>query len=434
MFPSLHKISNKTVASNITNLLREFIPKQQTTLISYVTSRSLRRGATTLMQVHKDVTFSDSLARGGWSSGTNMDVYRVVNTAATLVGAKALSGWANARAPVFPPLLSVLGEHNRIHLERFMAELFPRSNIHLFGKGSALWPLLQTCTATMIMYHRDFVRDHKLSHPLVEKMNEAAENVFGGPVGHTYLNDWSRMLKDTFLLQNQLTAAGDDNTMEALNRVLAAMGQMQNGFVQLGTRFSDMEQSVNLYGQELHTCKQEMQSLKRQLLQQDGDAANPQPKRACRTTPAVAVQAPPPPAPAPQLRSVSEALKYKTSTTTPNQKASLISSLVIELYKNGQFHRGYSWQKASLAWVDKKEKTKLERAMTFAEKQASDLEKNSLCTRGLTEVNLAEIASSIEQKCLVELNRMEGKNKPDPTSRQRPTFLAIAQRLLKLSN
>jgi hypothetical protein len=212
------------------------------------------------------------------------------------------------------------------------------------------------------------------------------------------------------------------------------MGQMQNGFVQLGTRFADMEQSVNLYGQELHTCKQEIQSLKRQLLQQDGDAANPQPKRACRTT-AVAVQAPPPLAPVPQLRSVSEALKYKTSTTTPNQKASLISFLVIDLYKNGQFHQGYSWQKASLAWVDKKEKTtKLERAMTFAEKQASDLEKNSLCTRGLTEVNLAEIASSIEQKCLVELNRMEGKNKPDPTSRQRPTFLAIAQRLLKLGN
>ncbi len=172
------------------------------------------------MSIHKDVTFTEVLTRGGWSSGTNMDTYRVCTTAATLPGAKALSGWADARGQVHTPQLAALGEHARDDVEKFMLQLFSRNHIPLFQKGGALWPLLQTCTATMIMYYRDVVGDLNLSHPLVQKINAAAEATFGGALGRTTLNIWSKTLKENFNQQNLVGTASHQGMQDMLQTLL----------------------------------------------------------------------------------------------------------------------------------------------------------------------------------------------------------------------
>ena len=455
VFPSLHNIADKTVGANMTKLLQKFVPKEQASLKSRISSRSLRRGATTVLNVHKDVTFSEALARGGWSSGTNMDVYFVVNTAATLAGAKALSGWASARAQVYPPQLSVLGEHNRARLDSFMDHLFPRNNIPAFQKGSNLWPLLETCTATMIMYQRDFLKDYSSHNPLAELMNEAVEKTFGSPAGLTYLNKWSMMLKESFRIQNQPRTASDENVLDVLNRNLACMGELQTTVGQLNTKIGDLEHTVAVGNEETRALKkeicslhEEIRSLKRE--QCEGLAApgssGRSAKRACSTTLADVSQDEPNEVEviqvhpvrssgqqrmqiAPAKRSVFDALKPKTSKTNTDQKSNCMSSLIVELYKLRQFHKGCSWAQTNLSRIPGTEKGKFRRAMEWAEQHASPIEKNQLCENGLDEAKLGKIAASIQHKCLVQLNVKEKRTNSKPTSRQRPTYLAIGGRL-----
>jgi hypothetical protein len=66
VFPSLHNIKKESVAERMTNLIRAAIPNETRT--KAFTSRSWRKGTSTELAAHPDVSTDERYCHGGWSA------------------------------------------------------------------------------------------------------------------------------------------------------------------------------------------------------------------------------------------------------------------------------------------------------------------------------------------------------------------------------
>ena len=451
----------------MTTLLRQSIPAEQSHLKATVSSRSLRKGATTEMATHSDVTLPQILMRGGWSSGTNMDPYRICTTAGTLPGAKALAGWKDAKADVFPPMLSALGEQNRADFERYMHALYSTNNLPWFQEGASLWPLLQTCTASLIMYLSDFARDFKLSHPLVQKMHTAAEKTFGGAGGVAKLMEWSRTLKVHFTTLNNNVSASDGSAQESYNAMVKENRELKGLILQMGTRLSDVESlchhiidklpakrcSCNERLEETHhkprspkrhcarnnTIEIDDNNTDEEDMENDSEVDELElevvgtKKPSPTNTKAAPKQASKQPTAFDELlRKGSSAVVLSKSKINKNDR--LLVDVIIKLYHSKQFRQGKQWMNTTNPnhlW-DFKEDARYKRSMEFVEKQATPAEIESLNGKGLDEKRLRTIAENLEARCAKTLNELQNNKSTDKSSRQKLTYLSISSRVVDI--
>ncbi len=464
VFPSLHDVSNEFVCRVITNQLKactqQLIPDAGNHLLKLITSRSLRKAATTEMRVNPDLSFPEVLNRGGWASGTTVDHYSCSPTAATLPGGKALSGWLNVRAQVTPPQLSWLGSHHGAAFRVFIEAVFGTPSLAIFRQGETLYPLLEVCAATLVMYHNDFVKDFTVRHPLAQRMLRAARMAFGEQDGALKLRNFSTTLIGKFKLVN--TIANTDNPNRAHNQNTALLEQLVKLLVEHGTRVDNLEQTSQNQSEETNM---EIRSLKRTIEQvatqtvaartpskkiaqcsiddnsdtsddDDDDiiveAVKPAPARHSAAAQQASSKQLEVPKNAFQLMANGINSRARSTNKKEAQEETFLSTILVAHYKGKHIRRDCQWKNIRFDCAPKN-KSKYERSMQLMQSLATTDEKRKLtCFEPvLTDDELHSIAKAIEARCVKHINEAEGKT---GTSKQRPTYLAFGNRLLALDN
>lgn len=199
VFPYLHGFVNAGVAAKLTKIMRDHVsPKTQ----KKVSSRSIRKGATTFLSMHPSVTEPELNARGGWASETNSRAYRETTPALTIASQNALALWNDVRTPKYAPRLECLGDHAQPKVEEFIGKLYAMVDVPAFGLTGELRPFLRACTASLIMYHFDVVKDYGHHNLVVEKITRAAtqaelrDGALTDPI--EVLRHWSRTIRANF--------------------------------------------------------------------------------------------------------------------------------------------------------------------------------------------------------------------------------------------
>jgi len=170
VFPFIHGYVNSGVAAKLTKIMRDYVSP---TVKDRMSSRSIRRGATTFLYMHDGVNEAQLNARGGWASDTNSKSYKETTPALTIPAQNALAHWNDTKTPKYPPRLECLGCHVLQKLEEFMEKLYI-VDVPSFQADGPLRPFLRACTASMIMYHFDVAKDDGHQNLIVEKVLKAA--------------------------------------------------------------------------------------------------------------------------------------------------------------------------------------------------------------------------------------------------------------------
>ena len=198
VFPYLHKFKNSNVAAKLTAIMRKYASPA---LADRISSRSIRKGATNFLSMHKSITEAELNARGCWVSESNSRAYRETTPILSIPGQNALANWNDVRTPKYAPRLECLGAHTQEKIEQFIYHLF-LVDVPAFGPGGRLRPFLRACTAAMIMYHFQVVKDYGHRHRLVEKVVLAAEQaeVCDGALSDPVevLRHWANLIKADF--------------------------------------------------------------------------------------------------------------------------------------------------------------------------------------------------------------------------------------------
>jgi hypothetical protein len=106
----LHNIKKESVAARMTNLIRVAIPNE--TRKKAFTSRSWRKGTSTELAAHPDVSAGERYCCGSWTAthhSSNGDGYIELTPVLNAPGGKALAGWDDCHSQLHPPNLDCLG-------------------------------------------------------------------------------------------------------------------------------------------------------------------------------------------------------------------------------------------------------------------------------------------------------------------------------------
>ena len=105
------------------------------------------------------MSIPDAVARIGHSLGNTGDSYRDCNNPLHGIrAARARSGYYNLNGKDFPPRIDALGLVNLKCINRFIDHLFVIS-VKDFKRGEDLYPVLKTCTASLILFHPDITKE-----------------------------------------------------------------------------------------------------------------------------------------------------------------------------------------------------------------------------------------------------------------------------------
>jgi len=179
LFPHLHSIKSDTVSKKITAIMRGVLPKNTPDkLQKEISSKSLRKGSVSQLLIHHDLSIGEICSRTGHSTGTNLDSYADDrNVVRGIAAGKALAGWSNVRANVKLPSFECLRtddlDTQRSDVDSFIKELFVVS-LPDFGPAGHLYRVLETCAASLVMYHNQVTTEMKASNAISSKLREVA--------------------------------------------------------------------------------------------------------------------------------------------------------------------------------------------------------------------------------------------------------------------
>jgi hypothetical protein len=202
VFQDLIDLDDNTTANRMTARIQEHLPASEK---SYYSSKSIRIGATTLLQNHPQVLDKETICTGGWSTGNTKDSYAWPLLATLLPGMKCLMGHPDPRSDVFPPRLSVLVDDGGVSvflIESFIDHLYA---IHVvcFKRNGHLRPYLDMATACFIMHFPVIVetlgKDHKIYTAV---MNAACRaKICGEGRPNSWAASWDTMVKWSNLIK-----------------------------------------------------------------------------------------------------------------------------------------------------------------------------------------------------------------------------------------
>ena len=215
VFPYLHNTSRDNVARRLTTAIRAHIPDKSRE--KNFTSRSVRKGVATGLQMHSDISPDERVARGGWSHvagpSRNAEGYVEDTPCMSAPGGLAVAGWQNCHNEVVPLDVAWLGSavmEDDGPVKRLLKEMFVIDVPELKLKGK-LSPVTWQSFAAIIAAFNQLVADVGRSNPIVMRICKAAQSAKiddpsvpeePGPRWPTVLKHWSKTLSLKFKERN----------------------------------------------------------------------------------------------------------------------------------------------------------------------------------------------------------------------------------------
>jgi len=209
VFQSLHKMADRSVAGKLTEVIRSVV---HGLIAQYYTIKSLRMGAMSEVTWDPQVSFDETLAVGGWATGTNRDSYIWNYVISIIPPALCIAGYQDCRLiPGLPSLHCLYSDEDpdkvfpSEKMETFLSILFP-TNMPCFKKQLKI--LLRLAAAVMIKNYEHVESNHGHEHRMV-KSRLIDVTIQTGLVRSTHrhpaqreaaskLRHWSRKVQATF--------------------------------------------------------------------------------------------------------------------------------------------------------------------------------------------------------------------------------------------
>lgn len=210
--------------------MRESIPNSLAHLKEKFSGKSIRYGAATHLHADRSITIDESIARGGWSTGTSRDHYVFVQLATMMAPMLSLAGFPDPTIdPVSPSLKPIVDNLSLPDMARggssasskvtwhditeFMDKLY-LNNIPEFKPEGRLRPFLMAITASCIMdfeyqckTYGGYRKGHDVCKHMCDKLCQA-KLARGWKQAEQILIQWSRAIKTDFETRVASCASG----------------------------------------------------------------------------------------------------------------------------------------------------------------------------------------------------------------------------------
>jgi hypothetical protein len=280
VFPSLHNVKKESVAERMTNLIRSTISDK--TRKKAFTSRSSRKGTSTELAAHGDVSTDERYCRGGWGathSSSNADGYIEFSPVLNAPGGKALAGWDDCHAHIYPPRLECLGSSVPDDvIPRLLDELFT-NDIEQLKPGGKLRPLLPAALASLIRHYKSLVQELGSDNKIVKKIHEVMKRAniedhdvptdTKGPRYLFILRHWSEKISADFYEQNTKQVQSDAPLEQQVQALATGLHLLTNEFKSFrqesSQRDDNLMQTIDILSKENSTLTKENAWLKQRL-------------------------------------------------------------------------------------------------------------------------------------------------------------------------
>jgi hypothetical protein len=262
-------MNDSSVTQKVTARLKLLVPESLKHLVS---SKCLRIGSSTAMAADPLVTYDQSIIRGGWSTGTSRDYYVWVVLFALLAPMMSLAGHPDPKAMPYPPRLNAIPFQQHDTIQTFIRFLYI-INVPYFLPGGKLRPMMEECTAVLIMHFPYTIRKYGRDDKLTTKMIEAGISAGLGATANEViirLREWAKLIQDDY--DNQKTKPSDHRDeiiarLLAIQRTQAADNASQREQIRMLTsQLADNMAELTSFKQAVATDIGELKGLIYQLL------------------------------------------------------------------------------------------------------------------------------------------------------------------------
>lgn len=454
VFTFLHSIADASVASKITTILRRFTHPD---MRANTSSKSIRYGMTVILQMLLDISDDELNARGGWATSSNSEHYKSTTPALSTPAMNGLNDFLNTKGAKYAPQLECLGSHVQIVLDVFMSKLYV-IDVPFFLPGGRLRPFLRACTASLLMYHWDVVKDLGYRNSVVEAVFDAAQaaKITDGELTKVedVLHHWSTKIKADFNARNPDSPNADECTLKAMYEQNSSLLQ------QLLVQSTDNRSVVCDMQRSMEGLQAQVDALSRQV---ESSQARTSPNRRLKSPPGYDVLAPSvskeseeelarepaaqvsvkqkrqstvassaPAAAAKKGRFGSAGLVHSSAADVASQSAAgcALSTVLGMLYADGQF-RGSKSRLSSCSLVTLGEKDKLFAVLQLVEYVITPEQWETFCKADLEPKVLLDTSKAVEAACMhtmrVEFQKLPPAGKK---SREQPYFIGLGSRMV----
>ena len=201
----------------------------------------MRKGSSTELAVHSDLTTEERYCRGGWTGSNhlpNAEGYVEATPSLNAPGGLALAGYEHCHEHAYPPHLGSVGPSvSEDMMGRFLDAFFP-NDIPQLDVGGKLRPLIQGAAAAMLRHYKALVSELGFENVFVKKIHELArelkiedDSIQGSRNGPQYLallNSWSETISNEFHKRNLERAPKDAPLEQQMYAIRKEVNQVQN--------------------------------------------------------------------------------------------------------------------------------------------------------------------------------------------------------------
>ncbi len=242
VFPYLHQIKKESVAERMTNLIRGNVPNNRKKAF---TSRSMRKGASTELAAHRDISTDERYCRGGWATthhNPNGNTYIELTPILNAPGGKALAGYDDCHGHLYPPHIECLGSSvPEDVVPRLLNSLYV-NDVPELQLGGKLRPLVSASLASLIRHYKSIIHEMGYDNPIVKKIHEMFKKAniedhsipsnVTGPRHLAILRSWSERVSADFDERNKKRVEHDAPVEQQVHALATEMHALTNAFHQ----------------------------------------------------------------------------------------------------------------------------------------------------------------------------------------------------------
>ena len=159
-------------ARQMTDGMRKGIPSE---ISKHFNITCVRKGSASHLANEHRITYDESVARGGWATGSNRDSYVVWFLRTLMPSVMTLAGYSNPKMKPVIPTHGSLTPVRLCQMDNYMKVLFP-NQLPEFDEHGRLFPLMRVVFSTLIMNFGHFVSSYGKDCPLVQIMIQRLAN------------------------------------------------------------------------------------------------------------------------------------------------------------------------------------------------------------------------------------------------------------------
>lgn len=247
------------------------------------TSRSFRKGITTELHVHPDLSTKEGMSRSGHTdTNKNHAVYIDSTPAMNAPGGLATAGYSNCHMRPSPYNLECLGDGAAESVQRLLENLFV-NDVNELKPGGKLRRVLTTAAAALVASYNDLVvdtNDATKDNMIVHKIREAARLArIDDPEVDTIQNDprrwltvltaWSRRVKSDFQASNPQTPSRDAPVEHQVSSLAETMKEVVTELKEARAELKSVQHQCVLQAQNSHLMVRQMEIQNNRIAAQD---------------------------------------------------------------------------------------------------------------------------------------------------------------------